>query len=446
MELHGTSKIVKVDDSIGKYFNEILIERDKISGTDMYYEFEILRNIKFELYRKYKTAYENLTSDHPKKNRFLFHDETQSMLYLISQFPYKDVEDLNDEEKWFYSLCTKDEIERIFHPKDAKDYLLKLRSAQVRDNIRLFRVFISLKEKKGNEWSFERYFDTDYFEDYLSWLPLNLRSKCEKLNYGSIELTTARAVCMPSPFGNLVVVSYALKYYLFYMNSFINGRFLDIDSDVRFRSLILAIRILMGSESIDFLVDDRGSFGEKVDKILDDYVIWQLLFIAGHEFAHHYLGHVGKGGLSEVKLFNDNKSDRIYNYSQLHEFEADRNSILSVDSEIEYCKSELTDAAILFFAGLEMFECVKNYFSPTVRSQETHPSAWERLASIWDNCKEHSRYSEFEIESMLKFLTSAKEELVREYLPFHPESFETYGSVYLIDDIRENSLDRFSFD
>jgi hypothetical protein len=396
---------------------------------DFNYDTEIIANLP----DGYLTDFIIKLKEHPDyetiKDNFIIDEENNKLVQILEKIPNKEMDDLTPDERFFYPLCNKDEIKRIFNIKNADDYFLKFRAENIIDNQRLHRVFSSIRRKNKDNWNFNNYTDSKLFKTYLEILPKHENKVCRNLPHGTVHLNNANGFCMKTPFGNIVAISHALRQFLYYMNIFHFGKEMGIKTDDTFASFILAIRILLGKESLDFEIDSRGEIPLDIHKEIDNITDWQMLFIIGHEYAHNYLSHLDKTVAPEMNFFKS-KEVKFYSFKQKDELEADLNSIskpILKNSE----RSDLADGAFLFFHYLDIFEAVREYLLPSTGLPNSHPESNDRIRELRNNLPDDIGFSKESIESNLEYYSSLKTYLINDFLPFEVDRIETYGSVYL---------------
>lgn len=303
--------------------------------------------------------YENLKDD------FIYDKEHDIFIHIHNRFSKKELEGLTQEQIFFYPFMNKDEILAAFNINSSEDYLLRLRAEQVENNARLKRTLSKLKKHLGDKWSFRNYFDSKQYQFYLRNLCSEKRIKCKKIPHGTIHSSEANGMCLKTKYGNIIVLSYALRSFLYYMNVFYFGDELGIKKKDQFQSFVLAIRIMMGTESLDFEIDPRGRLPKSINRQLEFKTYWQMNFIIGHEYAHHYLGHLEKAVVRKMHISISATSTSPKKFTHRHkcEYDADSNSILQTTFN-DSGKSELLDGAFLFFFYLDMYTKVEDYMFP----------------------------------------------------------------------------------
>ena len=335
---------------------------------------------------------------------------------------------------WYAGLCSKEEIERLISIKTPSDYLLKLRADQILDNTRLYRVILHRKRCGQDIHDVKSIFDDSDFENYYKSLPYNMKEKCKLVDKGFIFSNDPNGSYMKTDYGDLIIVSESLKYFLYYMNL----SFFDFDEsipeDVRFSSLIIAIRIMLKSEALDFDMDPRGEIPYKIDYTNKVYVKEQIKFVIGHEYSHYLLGHLDQEHVYVKSLWGDEDNDKekykFYNYSQLKEFDADIASITNPIRNNEKLDDEVM-CAISFFIYTEIYEQAKEQISPSISRIKTHPDPIDRIWNLYEKTKDKLKVVNKElIENHIKKANLYKE-ILQENIECNMDDYERYGSVYL---------------
>lgn len=417
-----------------------LLKNNSLFDKDYFYNVETFMNLTDD----YLQEFEKVLLKHPEydilKNNFIIDKENKRLIQIHEKIPFVELEDLDDEERFFYPLCSKQEIRRIFNIKNSLDYLLKFRAEQVIDNQRLNRVYASIRRKQGSEWNFSQYFDSILFETYLEYLPQNEKNVCQQIPHGTIHLHEANGYCIKTPFGNVIVISQALRQFLYYMNLFHFGEHYGLKKDEKLPTFILATRIMLGTEALDFEIDSRGEIPIEIHTEIDLITEWQMLFVIGHEYAHHYLNHLDKSNTINITEANDGNF-KFYTFKQKHELDADFYSIINQNISDED-RSVLANSAFLFFQWLDLFTTVREYMFPSSGKPSSHPEPIDRIYELRKSLDEKYGFSKKELEEQIVYYKSFKEHLIKDYVPFNIEQFETYGSVYLESYKKERTHDR----
>lgn len=336
-------------------------------------------------------------------------------------------------QRHFYRpFCSEEEINRIFNVQTSKDYLLKLRADKIADNMRLFRVYRNkVLNHKGKKWTLEKSFKVNHYRKFFNSLKREDKIKCKEVVYGDIFSKEPQASIIKTNYGPVVNISQSLEYFLKFMNLCLLDFEKDIPGTVRINSLRIALRIMQETEALDFLMDPRGIIPSEIKERIDKLVDYQLQFIVGHEFAHYILGHLESANIIEMNLSSSKVDDgakvKVYNNSQINEFQADITS-LTLPNYSEQELLFLYQAAIIFFASLELYEHFKNCFAPSITFVKTHPEPLERIETLLKN-----KPSNLNLEKMAKLLKLVEKlkEFISEDVSLNYDFYEMYGSAYL---------------
>lgn len=400
--------------------------------SEYHFDLEILKNPPEKYINEFFKNLKAHKNYEELKDNFIYDKDLDVFVQVHNRFPNSEIDDLTQEQVFFYPFMSKEEIKQAFNIKSSSDYLLRLRAEQVETEIRLKRTFSKLKKKFGDKWSFTNYFESNQYKKYLSKLNPELRNQCLNIPHGTIHSKEANGVCVKTPFGNIIVLSYSLRYFLFYMNLFQFGEHLGVKKEDIHSAFILAIRIIFCKESLDFELDTRGKLPKSIKREIDKLTDWQMQFIIGHEYAHHYLGHLeNQSTLKSHESLNTNSEEiQHYTYKQKCEFEADVNSI----NETTYNdngKSELLNGAFLFFMSLHMYDKIEDYIFPRNGRPRTHPEPIDRLWKLRNSTNSKLGYSTEILTNFEKNTNSYIEHFLTEYLPYNVDKIEMIGSVYL---------------
>lgn len=419
------SRMLKINDPFAKKVLEGL-------SPEFVYEVESSANRPFDYYTEFK---KNLLS-HPRyeeiKENYFLDDETCSFVRMLSKVPVTEVQDIDETLRDFYPICNKDEIARIGDPKNNHDYLLQFRAESIHSSARLKRVFSRLRANNIQQWNFTMYFHSDLFNEYLQTLAPQCKAICEETAYGFAHINSANGFLMKCPTGNIVIISDGLKHFLYYMNLYFYGEYYDFREDAKLEALVLAIRTMLGTETFDFELDPRSDLiPENLHQHIMKMTTSQLSFVIGHEFAHHYLNHLGK--IVSVKSVKESSSltskIKFHSYQHQQEFDADYHSIkapLISDDQ----RDDLAKGAVNFFLYLEIYNAVHDYISPPSGIPSSHPEPFDRIRNIMAKFPELFEAEMIDVEESMALMTSIKESLIKHYLPFNIDQLERYGSVY----------------
>lgn len=345
------------------------------------------------------------------------------------------MDQLEMDKIFYFSLCSKEEIERIFNVKTAEDQLLKLRADETVDNVRIHRVMLKRRNENRETWNFSNHFKTTEFDDYLNFLSMEDKQKCQKIAKGFIFSNQPYGQIMRTEVGDIILISESQRYFLFFMNLYFFSEF-EIPDDVSAAALRIAIRTMLKSEALDFELDPRGIIPIEVEYRINQIVAKQLEFLIGHEFSHYFLGHLDSEKIINLPLFKAFKNETeppkefiFYSTLQEQEFEADIDALLRPN----YTDKQLASAAynaMIFFVYIDIYECVSNIIFPPTSVIKTHPNPIDRIWNIYNKISQ-------KVELNKKVITDYIEhaELLKKYLNknvgYDVDAYEFYGSVYL---------------
>lgn len=332
------------------------------------------------------------------------------------------------------SFCTKDEINRIINCRNTNDFLLKLRADYINDNMRIFRTVLSHKREFTNKWSLDKFFETSDFEIFVNKLRDREKMNCKELTSGYLYSSSPNGMVMKTDYGKLMIISYSLKYFLFFMNLYYLDFKTKIPSVVRLNSLRIAIRLMFQHESLDIEIDPRGEVPVEVKEKINVNIDRQLQFVIGHEYSHYLLNHLDdkntfvKPLIETYKVEEQNKYE-FYNTSQKHEFDADIKSIELNSRSLgkELCISDATK----FFVYLSIYQHARDIVFPPVNRCMTHPSGEDRIANILNKCSSNSDKDKKIFVDHLNNDIKLASDFLDDDIGFNFEAYEEYGSIYL---------------
>lgn len=341
------------------------------------------------------------------------------------------------QRQFFRPICNEQEIDRIFNVQNASDYLLKLRAETIVDHMRLFRVYRNKALSNPEQWSLERSFTTSHFQRFLASIDRDEQSKCSAVTFGNIFSNDPNGIIFSSEYGPIITLSEALHFFLKFAHLALLSFESDVPSRVRFNALRIAMRVMLKTEAMDFLMDPRGIVPQNIGKAMHAPIPLQMEFIAGHEFAHHILGHLSPAAVSQTPIFraitprdNDYKPLPAFTTSQQQEFAADEHSIRMLSADRQH-QEEVLHAALVWFACLELYETVADFMCPPLPwKPSSHPTARQRFEHLLDTFSSLGVCAPSRWESLLKNIETLKPLLVDDF-SVNIEVYETYGSVYL---------------
>ena len=122
------------------------------------------------------------------------------------------------QRQFYRPICTEPEIDRIFNVQNTDDYLLKLRADTAVDHMRLFRVLRNRCLRNPDNWSLTNSFDQSTFSNYVGRLRQQEKEMCSGITAGFVFSNDPNGACERTDYGDIITVSNALEYFLFYMN------------------------------------------------------------------------------------------------------------------------------------------------------------------------------------------------------------------------------------
>jgi len=337
----------------------------------------------------------------------------------------------------FFPICNKREIERIFNVRNAKDYLLKLRAETIVDHMRLFRVYRNKALINEKNWSLERSFDMSHYDAFLRGLPYEINRMCMKTTFGNIFSNDPNGSIFKTDYGLIITISDSLRFFLKFMHLALLEFRTDVPPHVRMNALRIAIRVMLKTEALDFLMDPRGIVPQDIYDAVHAPIPLQMGLIAGHEFAHYILGHLSDSKVVNKPIYfaisskdEDYKSMIVYNQSQKEEFEADIQAILLPQYGQEERK-HLLEVALLWFGCLDLYEAVCDAICPrNPWSYMSHPTAKERFDNLLTTASSSLEVDQENWKSFTSTVEKLKDLLLQD-VSANIETYETYGSVYL---------------
>lgn len=371
--------------------------------------------------------------------------------HVFDTYSKEQTEGLDNQEFFYLAFCNREEVLKIRNQKSSSDYFLWLRAEAIADSPRAVRVFRK-RAKNIKNWSLTKYYEDNfqYHRDYINKVAKNYKAKITAIPAGMAFIDEVNAMCIKSNFGNVVAVSEALSYFLYYMNIAFLGPLFGIADNDRSSALAIAIRTMLGSESLDFDLDPRGDLPVSIHETIKMYTTYQLIFTFGHEYSHHTLGHLSSAKLSNINMSDiikesaSNTSIQCYRYIHRKEYEADWYAIKNIKGNNEF-KSALADSAFLMFIYFDILEHVYEFMSLRVGSSKTHPKPLDRLWKLRRRLNRKVGASREIIESNIEGANLLKNVLVSDWLPFHMDKIEIYGSIYLPSYKKEMLRDRIDF-
>lgn len=348
----------------------------------------------------------------------------------------------NIEKQWYRSLVTDNEqLDRLFDPQCALDVLAKKRADYIVDSTRLTRLFIHKRtyyERKNIKWDFNKTFPVSHYELFIDFLPEKEKKLCQKITYGDMYAKKVNAFAYPNEkWGDFICVNIALYYFAYYMAlALIEPLKYEIPAHIVKNSVRIALRTWFGCEALDFEMDPRGIIPKEIEDDINHIVPLILVFVSGHEFSHHLLGHCNKNNLKNLVLWSNGEnvySEKVYNASQKDEFAADLGSLTIPKYTIDLYE-RIFESSLIWFIMLDLAEHASNQINPLFQDgYQTHPTAIDRYNYILNNAPKTEHFSTEPYEKILEWAQVVKnfisEDISDNYGDLYDD--EIYGSVYL---------------
>ena len=211
----------------------------------------------------------------------------------------------------------------------------------------------------------------------------------------------------------------------------------EVPQRVRMNAMRIALRVMLKTEAMDFLMDPRGIVPAAIGRAMLEPIPFQMQFIAGHEFAHHVLGHLSDKNVIERPTFfaissedEDYKPRSFYNKSQKEELEADSHA-LSLPNYTGETSKNILEAALIWFGGLEIYEILCDTICPrSPWDYRSHPRARDRFENLLLKTKTPTGFSIKDWNSFPETVEYWKR-IIQEDVSQNYDLYEFYGSVYL---------------
>lgn len=364
------------------------------------------------------------------------------------------LEGLTVDERFYLTFCAKKEILRLREIRNAHDYLLRLRANAIVDSPRLIRVMTARKneyEKTGRPWSLTHYYHSKdhYYKSYIHQLRKENSKAVRKTPSGLMFTSEVNAMCIRSFSGDVVVASECLEYFYYFMTIAFYGQSLGVELADRTDALAIAVRLILGSESLDFDIDPRGKLDQELERKVIQLVDNQMKFTFGHEYAHLLCGHLaGPDVLVKLNAFDGgaDSQQQVKVYSHELEYQADLYSLKNVehnnDMFISVAQGALSVLIYLHFIDLISDFCKLPEFSVSL----THPTPKDRIEALHRQLGKKSPYSDNLLADAFDTATQLAEIFESRVSNSNREDLLTfYGSIYLGNYTEKVRRDRYDF-
>ncbi len=381
-------------------------------------------------------------------------DGDGNLFQIFDTISLKESEGLSNNEKFFLAFCSKSEILRLRELRGAHDYLLRLRANAVVDAPRAVRVMRSRKKKvqdTGRQWTLTHYYHSrdSHHKSYLNLLKRTDAKQLRNIPAGLAFIPDVNALCIRSLAGDIVVVSESLEHFYYFMTIAFYGDILGIEPIDQGDALLIAVRIMLGSEALDFDIDPRGDLGQNIERKLANLVKAQMQFTFGHEYAHLLCGHLSSDeAQAKVTLMESNPNIpqdlKIYNHSL--EYEADFSALKNINhNQAAYLMvSEGAFSALLYLYFLEEVRELCGLRELTVST--THPTSIDRIIKLHKSLGKHSILTDNTLKNLQEKTQHLSELLTQRINSSGKHDILTfYGSVYLSSYTSRIKKDRIEF-
>jgi hypothetical protein len=375
------------------------------------------------------------------------------MFHLRNMYSHAELDGLTREESFFYAFCSKKEIIRLRYINGPHDYLLRLRANAISESPRAVRVMASRRnkhEESSRPWSLSHYYHSkDYHHKaYIKLLDKKNRKKVKSVPSGLAYVDEVNALCIKSLAGDVVLVSESLEYFYYFMTIAFYGDRYGIKWIDRVDALIIAIRIIKGSEALDFDIDPRGELPHETERAIQSLVNRQMQFTFGHEYAHYLCGHIPSADILMNMKSSAPFMSELALYNHALEYEADYYAL----KNIEVKKVEFEGVAQGAFSVLVYLHFIEEFtkdfgirdFSVSV----THPAAKDRIYKLFNNLGASVPIDKSVIDGMFS-VTQEMSEVLHSRIEYLSDQFDDlfgfYGSLYLPSYKKKRNRDRVDF-
>ncbi|WP_322065783.1 M48 family metalloprotease [Burkholderia ubonensis] len=364
------------------------------------------------------------------------------------------LEGLTPDEHFYLAFCAKKEILRLREIRNSHDYLLRLRANAIVDSPRLIRVMTARKseyERSSRPWSLTHHYHSKdhYYKSYIDQLRRENAKIVKKTPSGLMFTREVNAMCIRSFMGDVVVASECLEYFYYFMTIAFYGESLGVEIADRLDALLIAVRLILGSEALDFDIDPRGNLNQELERKVNELVGNQMKFTFGHEYAHLLCGHLA-GPDMLVKLHSyDGGADSqqsIKIYSHELEYQADLYSLKNVEHNSNTFAS-VAQGALSMLIYLHFIDLVSDFCKlPKFSVSLTHPTPKDRIENLHRKLGRKSPYSDDLLISAFDTAAQLAHIFERKVLNSSREDLLTfYGSIYLTNYTEKIKRDRYDF-
>lgn len=358
------------------------------------------------------------------------------------------------DERRLLAFCSLNEIVRMRNIRTAHDYLLRLRAETISASPRAVRVMVARKNKietLKRTWSLsEHYHAMDFFQkSYIRCLSRANSKHLRGVPSGLALSNEANASCIRSFVGDIVICSEALHHFYYFMTIGLYGAWHGMDTADTVNALLIAVRIMNGSEAVDFDLDPRGQLPIAIEREINAHVLRQMQFTFGHEYAHYLCGHLALPSQMLMCVPHTEAvgfvSDEPKAFEHELEYEADLYAVKMTGTDLDAC-SRISNGAFSVLLFLYFLEIRSDLALRSPSVSRTHPKAIDRIWRLWSSLSPNLRPAKHWIDKSIKAVEHAQALLKFHVMSQSRKDLMTfYGSIYLPSYTLKIQRDRLDF-
>lgn len=292
----------------------------------------------------------------------------------------KNIPGFTVEEHDFERFCSVKEVVRLRELKTAHDYLLRLRAKALVDAPRQLRVMDRRRdavEAKGRSWSLTAFYGglDRSAKRYTVRLSRQHQTLIRPIPVGLAPVREPNALCLRSVTGDVIVASESLRLFFYFMVMAAHGGAYGFNRRDQVDAALIALRLMIGSEALDFDLDPRAVLEPKIEASIQGQVDWLMEFTFGHEFGHLVMGHLA----TETPKLGDAE---LQAYAHEMEYAADLHAVRAVsDRKAGLSISSAGYNVLLFLHFIELVGETRTEV-PNFSLSSTHPAPLDRLRAL----------------------------------------------------------------
>ncbi len=372
------------------------------------------------------------------------------MFHLRNIFSEKELEGILPEETFFFEFCSKKEIIRLRDIKGPHDYLLRIRANAIADSPRAVRVMAARRkdyEAKGRSWTLSHYYHSkDYYhKSYVQLLSRDKMKRVKDIPTGLAFIQEVNALWIKSLAGDVVLVSESLEKFYYFMTIAFYGDQLGFELIDQADALLISIRIINGSEALDFDIDPRADLPREKERAIESLVKRQMQFTFGHEFTHYLCDHNPSDEITLGTMKQDSFMNDLAMYNHNLEYEADYYSLKNIKNKKEEFR-DITQGAFSVLLYLHFIENVrKSYVMKNFSISISHPTALDRIYHLHSNLGRQSPIDDDDVSGMINASGEMCHILQNRLKGQRDDLLTFYGSLYLHSYFKKRRVDRIDF-